>query len=316
MANTKGQAATSAHPDPNPQRAFSGILNALLSGTSRRFYAPDLSGTLSIKAVLAGSVIWETGGQRFVVRENSYLVVNQGQAYTFTIDSATPSTTLSVFFQHGFVEDVHRALTQSDSALLDSPCAARPGSLVFRQRLEPEPSGVLAALRALHVAKSSGQTSRTATEEAFLRIAPSLVREFPRAEEAASRLSAVRAATREELMRRVLRGRDLLLSRMDESVSIADAARAACISRYHFFRAFRAAFRVTPHQFLTTQRLARARVLLRGGKHTVTDVCLESGFQSPASFSSLYRRHFGVSPQEERRGPGADPAVPIRPPRD
>jgi AraC family transcriptional regulator len=304
MANIKRQAATSAHSYPNPQEAFSGVFNALVSGTRRRFYARDLLGALSIKAVLAGSVIWETGGQRYVVRENSYLVVNQGQPYTFIIDSATPSTTLSVFFQHGFVEEVHRALTQPDSALLDSPDAAPPGSLIFRQRLEPEPSGVLAALRRLHAAKARGQISRTAAEEEFLRIAHALVLEFPRAEEAASRLSAVRASTREELMRRVLRGRDFLLSRMDESVSIADAARAACLSKYHFLRTFRTAFRVTPHQFLTTQRLSRARTLLCDGKHSVTDVCLESGFQSLGSFSSLFRRHFGISPEQMQRRRG------------
>ena len=309
MANTKSQAAISAHSDPNPQEAFSGVFNALVSGTRRHFYAPNLLGALSIKAILAGSVIWETGGHRYVVRENSYLVVNRRQPYSFAIDSATPSTTFSVFFQHGFVEEVHRALTQPDSALMDSPEAGSSGSLIFRQRLEPEPSGVLAALRGLHAAKARGQISRTASEEAFLRIARVLVREFPRAEEAASRFSAVRASTREELLRRVLRGRDFLLSRMDESVSIADAARAAGMSRYHFLRAFRTAFRVTPHQFLTRQRLSRARTLLRGGKHTVTDVCLESGFQSLGSFSSLFRRHFGVSPREVQHGLTVDRLV-------
>jgi len=161
---------------------------------------------------------------------------------------------------------------------------------------------VLAALRSLYASKARGQMSRTATEEAFLRIARARACEFPRAEEGASRFTVVRASTREELLRRVLRGRDLLLSRMDESVSIADAARAACLSKYHFLRAFRTAFRVTPHQFLTTQRLARARTLLCDGKHTVTDVCLESGFQSLGSFSSLFRRHFGISPEQMQRG--------------
>jgi AraC-like DNA-binding protein len=302
MANTSTQASRTTQSDPSPEESFSGRFNALVSGTSRRFHVPDLLGALSIKAVLAGSVIWETDGQRYVVRENSFLVVNEGQAYTFTIDSATPSTTLSVFFQHGFVEEVYRALTQAGSALLDSVGDVRPMPLVFRPRLEPEPSGVLTALRGLHTAKSRGQRSRTATEEAYLRIAHSLIREFPRTDEAASRLPAVRASTRDELMRRVLRGRDCLLSRMSESVSIADAARAACLSRYHFFRAFRSAFRITPHQFLTTQRLGRARVLLRSGEHTVSSVCLESGFQSLASFSALFRRHFGVPPQEERGG--------------
>ena len=288
-------------PDPSPQEAFSGSFNALLCGSARRFYAPDLAGALSIKAVLSGSVIWETDVRKYVVRENSYLVINQGQPYSFMIDSATPTTTHSIFFQHGFVEEIHRVLTQPDSALLDSPDTSLRSSVTFRQRLEPEPSGVLAALRVLHDAKAHGQTLQTAAEEQYFRIARTLLREFQHAEEAASRIFAVSASTREELMRRVFRGRDFLLSQMDESVSIADAARAACMSRYHFFRVFRAAFRVTPHQFLTSQRLARARVLLRAGKHTVTDACLDSGFKSPASFSSLFRRHFGVSPQEEQR---------------
>jgi AraC family transcriptional regulator len=289
--------------NPSPRRIFSGSLNALLSGTSKSFFAPDLRGPVSIKAVLTGSVTWEMEGRRYVVRETSYLVVNRDQAYSFNIESATPTTTLSAFFQHGFIEEVHRDLTRPDSALLDTPSAAQPGSLVLRPHLEPEPSDVLDALRALHVARSRGSMSRTASEEAFLRIARALFRELPRSDEAGSRLSCMRASTRQELLTRVLRGRDCLLSRMGESVSIADAARAACMSQYHFFRTFHAAFRVTPHQFLTAQRLARARMLLRRGRHTVTDACIESGFQSVGSFSSLFRRHFGVSPKQERKGP-------------
>jgi AraC-like DNA-binding protein len=302
MATPNKHGALSTHLNPCPQEAFSGTFNGLLSGTSGRFYAPNLAGPLSIKGVLSGSVIWETENRRYIVRENSYLVLNQGQPYNFLIETATPTTTCSVFFQHGFVEEAHRVMTQPHAALLDSPDGPRPGSLVFRERLEPEPSRVLAILRRLEMAKSCGATTLTAVEEEFLRIAQALILEFLRADEGESRLSAVRATTREELMRRVFRGRDFLLSRMDEPISIADAAREACMSRYHFFRVFRAAFGVTPHQFLTFQRLLRALMLLRTGKHTVTEVCFECGFQSPASFSLFFRRHFGISPSEERGG--------------
>ncbi|MDB6084533.1 MAG: hypothetical protein JWN43_2414 [Gammaproteobacteria bacterium] len=58
MANKQGETTTSMDPDPNTQEAFSGVVNTLVSGTSRRFFVPDLRGALSIKAVLAGSVIW------------------------------------------------------------------------------------------------------------------------------------------------------------------------------------------------------------------------------------------------------------------
>src|SRR6266850_178859 len=176
MANIQKQAATSNWSDPVRSDAFSGAANAVVSGTGRRFFVPDLVSALSIKAVLAGSAAWETESRKYAVRENSYLVVNRGQRYSFIIESATLTTTFSLFFQHGFVEEVHRVLTQPDSTLLDSPETALSGSLIFRQRLEPEPSGVLAALRSLHDAQARGQLSRTATEEAFLRIARTLVR--------------------------------------------------------------------------------------------------------------------------------------------
>lgn len=287
--------ATSLSPTATPYQAMLGACNTILSGTSRGFYAQELAGALSIKAVLAGSATWEVERHRYTVGENSYFVVNRGQTYNFTIDSAKPSTTFSIFFQHGFVEEIHRDLTTPAALLLDTPAEAT-ACITFGQHLEPEPSDVIVALGALHAAKSAGSVSRTAIEEAFILLARALILESARTEQARSRLACVRPSTRRELMRRLLRGRDFLLSRMNESVTVVDAARAACMSRYHFLRVFHAAFQMTPHQFLTMQRLARARTLLRDGKHTVTDVCFESGFQSVASFSSLFRRHFGVPP--------------------
>jgi AraC family transcriptional regulator len=288
-------------PSQDPRGAFTGARNALLSGTTTDFFAPGLRGPLSVKAIFSGAGVWETGGRAFVVRENSYLVVHRDQPYSFGIDSVAPTTTLSVFFQHGFVETVHRDVTRPDRAVLDAAGSAAAGSLEWPAHLAPSPSRVLDALRMLYDANARGRASATGMEEAFLRIGRALVGELPRLDESAFRLSCVRASTRRELMARVLRGRDCLISRMDERVSVADAARAACMSQYHFFRTFREAFRATPHQFLTLQRLERARTLLRGGRHSVTEACMASGFQSVGSFSALFRRHFGVPPSAERR---------------
>jgi AraC-like DNA-binding protein len=280
-----------------------------LSGTRTYFQAANLTGPLSIKAVFSGSAIWESNRRQYVIRENSFLVINRDQMYDFLIDSARPSTTLSVFFQHGFVEQVFRVLTESETVLLDSPDVTLPKVIIFQQRLEPEPSGVLAALRSMRVVSAECEISRLALEERFLLLAGTLLRELSHTQKAAFRISSVRASTRDELLRRVLRGRDFLLSKMDESVTVTDAAQAANLSKYHFLRTFRLAFGATPHQFLMTQRLTRARTLLYRGEHSVTEVCLESGFQSLGSFSALFRRRFGVSPEQIQRARRAD--VPV-----
>jgi AraC-like DNA-binding protein len=49
------------------------------------------------------------------------------------------------------------------------------------------------------------------------------------------------------------------------------------------------------------RRLENAQALLRGGSLSVTEVCLEVGYESPGSFSALFRRVYGVSPRDYRR---------------
>lgn len=305
-------AANPIHANVEPRRKLPEFLNpvvprgdrnVVLSGTSRRYFTPDFETPISIKTVLRGSIAWETPERRFLVHENTYVVLNDRQHYTMTMDSAQPSTTFCIFFERGFVEDAHRAITKRTRALLDQPFAPQPIGVHFTEQLQPWPNCVLGATRDFHAAIARGMRSRTAAEEAFLRAAEALVLDYYEhdAARAAAEISANGAATREELYRRVLRGRELLISSLAEPVDLADAARAACLSRFHFLRTFREAFGETPHQFLTRQRLERARVLLSRGDASVTEICFASGFQSLGSFSSLFRRTYGVSPQQFQR---------------
>lgn len=98
-----------------------------------------------------------------------------------------------------------------------------------------------------------------------------------------------------EAFRQLCRARDLLADVASVNVSIQEAAREASLSSFHFIRRFTAAFGETPHQFRTRARLTAAQRLLAHG-HSVTDVCLDVGFESLGSFSTLFARKIGVSP--------------------
>lgn len=98
----------------------------------------------------------------------------------------------------------------------------------------------------------------------------------------------------------VCRGRDLLADVQSANASIQDAAHEAGLSLFHFIRCFKAVFGETPHQFRTRERLTTAQRFLAQG-WPVTDVCLEVGFSSLGSFSSLFARRMGVSPTEYQR---------------
>jgi AraC-like DNA-binding protein len=96
--------------------------------------------------------------------------------------------------------------------------------------------------------------------------------------------------------RHLLRAKDLADARYSESVQVADMARAARLSPAHFSREFHRTFGESPHRYLLTRRLERAAALLRTTDRTVTDICLMVGLSSVGSFTTSFRRMFGVTP--------------------
>jgi AraC-like DNA-binding protein len=106
---------------------------------------------------------------------------------------------------------------------------------------------------------------------------------------------------RHEGFRRLCQARERLRDACHSSLSIADLAREAHISPFHFIRQFEALFGVTPHQYRLQARLDRAKRLLAAGELSVTDVCMEIGFSSLGSFSRLFAARVGESPSAYRR---------------
>jgi AraC-like DNA-binding protein len=75
-------------------------------------------------------------------------------------------------------------------------------------------------------------------------------------------------------------------------------------SEAHFSRSFRAVFGETPHRYLQRRRVERSMFLLRETDRTVTDICLDVGFNSLGTFSRTFREIVGESPSEYRAGHG------------
>src|SRR3954468_6098672 len=85
-----------------------------------------------------------------------------------------------------------------------------------------------------------------------------------------------------------------------QPVDVPALARVALMSPGHFSRSFRAAYGETPYSYLMTRRIERAKMLLRRGDLTVTEVCLEVGCTSLGSFSSRFTELVGESPSAYR----------------
>ena len=105
----------------------------------------------------------------------------------------------------------------------------------------------------------------------------------------------------EETFARLCRSRDFLAASIDQPIRLDDAARAACLSTFHYHRMFARAFGETPHEFVRRRRIDRAKQLLARNHLPVTEVCLSVGYESLGSFSTLFRSIVGQSPAAYRR---------------
>jgi AraC family transcriptional regulator len=86
-----------------------------------------------------------------------------------------------------------------------------------------------------------------------------------------------------------------------EDVSLSSLAELVHLSPYHFSRMFKQSFDTTPHRYLTSQRIERAKSLLAARKLSVTEVALNVGFSETSSFTSAFRKVTGETPTDYRR---------------
>jgi AraC-like DNA-binding protein len=108
--------------------------------------------------------------------------------------------------------------------------------------------------------------------------------------------------TSEELanLAHLRRARDLMDREYSRRLDVAVLARAALMSTAHFSRQFRATYGETPHAYLMTRRIERAKALLRLGERSVTEVCIEVGCTSLGSFSARFTELVGETPTAYR----------------
>lgn len=96
---------------------------------------------------------------------------------------------------------------------------------------------------------------------------------------------------------------DYLESNLEGDISLEEAARIACSSRYHFHRMFYALFEVTPAEYVRRRRLTKAAVALSKGSHSVTDTAIRLGYDSPNAFTRAFRKQHGVNPSKINTSP-------------
>ena len=104
-----------------------------------------------------------------------------------------------------------------------------------------------------------------------------------------------------EYRQRICRAIDFINTHLAEGPSVAEVARAAPFSSFHFQRLFRAIIGETVAEFTRRLRLETAARHLRHRREgDITALAFELGFSSSQNFAKAFKKHFGVSPSQYR----------------
>lgn len=92
----------------------------------------------------------------------------------------------------------------------------------------------------------------------------------------------------------------MIQARCTEAIPLSEMAAQACMSRYHFVRAFRRKVGMTPHAWQLDQRIQRARGLLDQGMG-LAEAALYLGFADQSHFQRAFKQRVGATPGEYLR---------------
>jgi AraC family transcriptional regulator len=90
-------------------------------------------------------------------------------------------------------------------------------------------------------------------------------------------------------------------ARLAEPISVSELALEVGYSQDHFLRLFGSSFGLSPHRYVVSRRIERAKAMLEDPSRSLVDVACACGFSSQAHFSTSFKLHVGVSPGRYRQ---------------
>lgn len=103
------------------------------------------------------------------------------------------------------------------------------------------------------------------------------------------------------MLERLNRALDHLEACLDQEVDVAEAARIAAVSEYHFRRLFSVLAGMPLPVYLRRRRMTLAAAEVLAGELTLLDVAVRYGYGSGEAFARAFRSVHGIGPAEARR---------------
>ncbi len=98
-------------------------------------------------------------------------------------------------------------------------------------------------------------------------------------------------------LKTIIKIRNYINSNFEKELNLDLLSSIHFTSKFHLIRLFKKYYGQTPKQYIIEKRIEQSKKLLKKGIK-ITDTCFEIGFESPSSFSTLFKSRVGLTPTE------------------
>lgn len=255
-------------------------------------FRDNIPGPLSLFSNESGSSLVTAGNYTTVVPEDCFFMTNPGQRYTLEVEKKSPAVTFNIHFGEFWAEEVWSSLLTNPKQL-EQDDARTSGTFAFYNKLYRKDSVMDQLIAEL---KSPINQDALKRDQILYNLLTHLLRQHYCATEKETLLSAAKASTRLEVLRRLHLATDFIYANYNDTITLEQLSAVSTLSRFHFLREFKRAFGKAPHQFLMDIRINKAKHLLSVSAMEVKDVGTAVGFDTSSSFSRQFRNQVGVYP--------------------
>lgn len=272
--------------------------NGMNYSVFRELQAPIRFRSFSIKYVISGEEKYRINGVDYDVKTGEYVLANTHAEGSVLIDSKSQVKGLCIDISQDLLSEITAAHIRPDSAIPDKSLDRFFHTEDFLEQKFLSNSSYLGTklqLLGAHFENHACIPEELPVEH-YYEMAELLLADYIPLHRQLQTVKAVKASTRKALFRAVEKGKAFIDEHFSSPISVAEIAREATLSEYHFHRLFKNMYGLSPYHYLMKRRLEFSQTLLQKHLMSVSEAALNTGFSDIHSFSKAFKKHFGVSP--------------------
>ncbi len=272
----------------------------ILNTQTAQSYRPDIKGTFSLFCNISGESYVKADKYQVKLDNRHFFITNESQYYSLIVESEKPTETFNIHFGSAFFADLVHDYLSGHEKLLDNP-ESPEATFSFFNQITPFNANIKNLLQQLHRHAQKSTEHSLFVHELLAKLGYQLMEVETDKHRKSESIKSAKAATRQEIFKRIGQAADYIYSHAEKNISLEELAATATMSKFHFLRAFKAYYRVTPHQFILQTKLEKARELLKGSSLPIQEVGLMVGLEDKSSFSRMFKKHFNCPPSALRK---------------